>query len=56
MSFATVEFTPRRAKDAPFIHAWLKKLFAELRLSRRGKIVVELIESEKPFIRVTRRG
>ena len=47
-----------RVADAKFVFSWMKKLFYELRLLRSNKITLELIENEteKPFIRVTRRG
>ena len=57
MSSPAAEFTPKRPEDAEFIATWLRALFAKLKLSRRGKITVDLINTDtKPTIRVTRRG
>ena len=46
-----------RVADPEYVFKWMRKMFYELRLLKKNKIVLELVQgTDKPFIRVTRKG
>ena len=46
-----------RVAEPEYVFGWLRQMFSELRLLKKNKIVLELVQgTDRKFIRVTRKG